>query len=74
MHDLETMTLINEFVGNNDDYATQGNNYYLYFPKQWPARIFGVDFDSINFDRHLRNNFLEKNQSVLYKIIFPTNK
>lgn len=65
--DVVKLTAINKLIGNYDDYATQGNNYYLFFPENgWPARMFGVDFDRIRLTDSPRNFMLSNTIHPLY--------
>jgi spore coat protein CotH len=70
MHDIVTLTALNTIVGNIDDYATQWNNYYIFFPKDgWLIRFFGVDFDTINPAQKSRDYMLAHHIHPLYDIV-----
>lgn len=68
--DVVKLTAINTLIGNYDDYATQGNNYYLFFPENgWPARIFGVDFDRVRLTDSPRDFMLQNQPHPLWDTI-----
>jgi hypothetical protein len=70
IQDLVTITAINSIVGNTDDYATQGNNYYIFLPAHGRAvRIFGVDFDEITFSLSPRDFMIKNHKNPLYDIV-----